>query len=241
MTDEPRPQVAAFDFDGTLTNGGSVWPFLVELVGRARVADAAARVSPQLLQAALLDAHHADDAKEELFRRTLAGLDAADAAATASAFGVRHYVRHARADVRERLERHRAEGHLLVIVSASPGMYVSAVAEHLGIGGVVATSLAVGDDGRLTGSFDGGNCRGQRKLDGLMNWMESSLRAGHAGEGASGARPDTSSPRPFLWAYGNSRGDAQVLARADVGIDAGRLGRLGTLRSFTRLKDAPAP
>lgn len=239
MTDPPRPQVAAFDFDGTLTTGGSVWPFLVEMVGDSRVAAAALRVAPKLVRAGLLDAEHADEAKEALFRRTLRGLPAREAEQKAAAFGLEHYRHHARQDVRERLEWHRRQGHLLVIVSASPDLYVRAVGEELRVDGVVATGLEVGPDGRLTGCYDGDNCRGPQKLEGLTNWMETSLGATHVGEGASTTRD--AARRPFLWAYGNSAGDAPMLAAADVGIDVGRLGKLGKLRGFTRLKAAPTP
>ena len=49
----------------------------------------------------------------------------------------------------------------------------AAVAE-LGVDGVVATRLEVDRDGRLTGRFDGGNCRGPQKLARLEEWMEAS-------------------------------------------------------------------
>jgi hypothetical protein len=45
--------------------------------------------------------------------------------------------------------------------------------------------------------------------------------------------------RPVLWAYGNSDGDRRLLAGADVGVDAGRLGPVGALRSFARLSHLP--
>ena len=38
-----RPTVAAFDFDGTLTDGGSVFPFLVSLRGALPVVRAAVK------------------------------------------------------------------------------------------------------------------------------------------------------------------------------------------------------
>ena len=42
---------------------------------------------------------------------------------------------------------------------------------------------------------------------------------------------------PYLWAYGNSAGDLEMLHAADIGVDAGRLGRFGKLRRFRRLGD----
>jgi phosphatidylglycerophosphatase C len=218
--------VAAFDFDGTLTHGGSTWQFLTAVRGRRRVVTAAVVLAGRLLLAALLGGHYADEAKEALLRRTLAGLPAAEVAATAAAFGRSHYARHARPDVRRRLEWHRAVGHRIVIVSASLELYVGVVGQELGVDAVLATRLVVDAGGRLTGAYDGRNCRGREKYARLQAWMEQSSPA--------------TAITAVLWAYGNSDGDRQLLGAADVGVDAGRLGRLGALRKFRRLSDLPA-
>jgi hypothetical protein len=47
----------------------------------------------------------------------------------------------------------------------------------------------------------------------------------------------TNAPGSVLWAYGNSAGDRPLLAGADVGVDVGRLGPMGKLRAFRRLRD----
>jgi phosphatidylglycerophosphatase C len=224
--------VAAFDFDGTLTHGGSVWQFLVALRGRRPVLAAAVGLFGPLVGAALFGGGHADDAKEALFRRTLAGLPASEATTTAAAFGLAHYRRHARADVRRRLEWHRARGHRLVIVSASPEIYLVPVGHELGVDAVVATRLAVDADGRLTGGYDGANCRGPEKIARVRRWMETQMDEAGDPTGAT-------TIAPVLWAYGNSKGDRQLLGGADVGVDVGRLGLLGALRHFPRLSDRP--
>jgi phosphatidylglycerophosphatase C len=214
-----RPVVAAFDFDGTLTRGGSVWPFLAATAGPGRTAVAGAAILPRLVAAALLGGRAADDAKEALFRRTLGGRDAGRTARQAAAFGARHYRRRARRAVRARLEQHRRLGHRIVIVSASPELYVGPVGAELGVDAVIATRLEVGPDGRLTGRYEGGNCRGPQKLRRLQQWVEAELA------------------EALVWAYGNSAGDRQLLAGADVGVDVGRLGPVGKLRAFRRLRD----
>jgi phosphatidylglycerophosphatase C len=219
--------VAAFDFDGTLTRGGSVWKFLTAVCGRDAVLSAGITLLPKLVRAALLGGPAADEAKEALFVRTLAGRPADEVAARAAVFGVAHYRRRHRTKVRARLDWHRRQGHRVVVVSASPEYYVAAVAAELGVDGVVATKLEVDADGTLTGRFRGGNCRGGKKLEGLEEWMEASLGTAPDGEGA----------HPYLWAYGNSAGDLEMLEAADIGVDAGRLGRFGKLRQFRRLGD----
>jgi phosphatidylglycerophosphatase C len=223
--DRSRPVVAAFDFDGTLTRGGSVWPFLVAMAGRWRVVRAALVLSGRLAVAAAFGGRFADDAKEALFRRTLAGIPTDDLKIRADVFGREHYRRHARADVRAQLEWHRTQGHRLVIVSASLDCYLDAVGHELAVDAVVATRLAAGPDGRLTGGYEGRNCRGPEKLDRMQHWIEKT----------------TGSTDAFVWAYGNSDGDRQLLRGADVGVDVGRLGRVGALRSFRRLSDLPEP
>jgi HAD superfamily hydrolase (TIGR01490 family) len=222
--------VAAFDFDGSLTDGGSVLAFLVAARGMAPVAAAVARGLPALARAAVVGGASADRAKEELFTRVLGGLRAADVNRTAASFAARHLRRHLRPDVRARLNWHRQQGHRVVIVSASPECYIGPAAELLGADGWLATRLAVDGSGLLTGRYQGRNCRGAEKYARTMSWIRAN---GLSGNGA---------PQPVLYAYGNSRGDLRLMSAADHGIDVGRLGRFGRLRRFPRLADqAGAP
>jgi phosphatidylglycerophosphatase C len=216
--------VAAFDFDGTLTDGGSVFPFLVALRGLWPVLRAVVRLSPALLHAAIAGGTAADEAKEKLFIRLLGGMPVDEVDRRATEFAHRHLQRHLRADMRRRLEWHRDQGHYTVIVSASPECYVSPAGAELGVDGVVATRLAVGGGGLLTGGYEGKNNRGAEKYARLVGHLR-----------AVGPPPDPSGEQPILWAYGNSRGDLRLLNAADHGVDAGRLGRFGRLRRFPRL------
>jgi phosphatidylglycerophosphatase C len=215
--------LAAFDFDGTLTEGGSVFGFLTALAGRPAVLSASLALAPRLAHAALAGGTVADRTKELLFERVLAGVDAGRAETVAATFARHHLDRHLRADVRKRLDWHRHQGDRVVIVSASPELYVRVAAEQLGADGVIATRLAVNGGSALTGRYEGENCRGDEKLRRLRRWIDDS---GHS--------PDR------VWAYGNSRGDLKMLHAADVGVAVGRLGRLGRLRSFPRLDETGA-
>jgi phosphatidylglycerophosphatase C len=217
--------VAAFDFDGTLTDGGSVLPFLVSLRAARTALLATVRCSPQLMYAALVGGTAADAAKEKLFILLLGGLPVAEVDRVSAAFAARHMARKLRAGAARRLEWHQAQGHHVVIVSASPECYVRVAGTILGVDGAVATRLAVGSDGRLTGGYDGKNCRGAEKLRRLIGHLEAQELM----------RSDGS--RPELWAYGNSRGDLRLLEAADHGVNVGKLGRWGRLRGFPRLAD----
>lgn len=221
MSPEERPTVAAFDFDGTLTNGGSVVPFLLRACGAVPVSAAVARQLPKLAHAAAVGGTAADEAKEALFMRLLGGMPAASIERIGAEFAQDHLMRRLRPDTRDRLEWHRRLGHHVVVVSASPECYVRPAAQLLGADAALATRLAVSGD-LLTGRYEGKNCRGAEKYARLMGWIRS--------QGLGGAQP-------VLWAYGNSRGDRRLLEAADHGIDAGRLGRFGRLGRYPRLTD----
>ena len=213
--------VAAFDFDGTLTDGGSVLEFLMSLRGRRAVLVATAALGPRLAHAALVGGTTADEAKQRLFVRTLAGEPLTRVEEVSNRFARHHLGRHLRREVQERFDWHRRRGDRVVIVSASPEVYVRVAGELLGADGVVATRLAV-DQGALTGYYQGANCRGEEKLRRLREWIGDG--------GPDGGR---------LWAYGNSRGDLRMLHAADVGFNVGRLGRFGRLHSFPGLGALP--
>ena len=196
--------VAAFDFDKTISTRDNVVPFLRAVVGRPRLARALLEVSPRLVRAAL-DDDRRDEAKVALVRRTLTGYDAARVSAVAAEFADDVLARYLRPDVVERVAWHRNQGHQLVLVSASFTSYLDPIAARLGFAAVLATELAVDDDGRLTGELVRPNVRGAEKVRRLDEWL--------------GAGP------AFVWAYGDSSGDRDLLARADQGVMVG--GRAG--------------
>jgi len=216
----PVPDVAAFDFDGTLVSGGSVFDFLTAVAGRQAVVRATVTLGPRMAHAALVGGETADLVKEDLFRRVLRGVDAESFARVGEEFAVDHLATRVRTDVRRRLDWHRGRGDKVVVVSASPDTYIKVAAERLGADGSIATLLEHDESGRLTGRYEGVNCRGEEKIRRLRLWMSDA--------GLEGS---------LLWAYGNSRGDLRMLRAADTGVNVGRLGRIGRLRDFPGLAD----
>jgi phosphatidylglycerophosphatase C len=190
--------VAAFDFDGTLTHRDTLLPFLASVRGWPRVAAALGRHAHRL-------ARDRDAAKELVLVRLLAGLPDEEVREAG-----RVYARSVRVrpEMRARLVWHRQQGHEIVIVSASLDVYLGEVARSLDVEHILCTALEVGADARCTGRLVGGNCRGPEKA--------TRLRA-HLGEREDG--------EIVLWAYGDSRGDLEMLAMADhpVHVKRGRL------------------
>ncbi len=189
--------VAAFDLDGTLTRGDTLLPFLSRARGRTRVSRTLL-VHSLLITRALTGGSHRGRAKEALLAHLLRHQEVSALQTTATSFAEEVVGRRMRPGVMDRVHAHRRAGHELVIVSASPEIYVGPIGRLLGFDAILATRLQTGPDGRLTGKIEGLNCRGAEKVERLRGW---------AGDG-----PVT------VYAYGDSPGDRELLARADAGF-----------------------
>ena len=220
VTNASAPVVAAFDLDGTLTEGGSVFGWLRSIAGTPRAWGASVRLAVPLLVGAIRSSSWADNAKERLFRTLLQGRPLAAVEETSRRYALDHLARYGRAHVLARLAWHQSQGHDVVLVSASPEMYVSVIATELGAQGACGTRLAVDPLDRLTGSYLGKNCRGTEKMRRLDDWIAERHY----------------STAPVVYAYGNSRGDRRLLARADHPFNVGKLGRWGRLAQYPTLK-----
>jgi len=220
MSDPTAPVVAAFDLDGTLTEGGSVYQWLATIAGKGRTRRAAFSLLVPLTVGAIRSSRWADSAKERLFKKLLAGTDLADVAAASRLFALDHLEHQGRATLLARLQWHLDQGHDVVIVSASPQIYVDVLTEALHATGGLGTRLAVDPRGRLTGGYLGKNCRGSEKMRRLDEWI---------------AQRNYDTP-PVIYAYGNSRGDRRMLSGATYPFNVGKLGSFGSLRRFARLK-----
>jgi phosphatidylglycerophosphatase C len=221
------PVVAAFDLDGTLSNGGSVFKWLRDVAGARPTYWASLRLAGPIFVGALRSGPWADRAKERLFQRLLGGRDATEVEDVSRRFAVAHFKSHGRQRLLDRLTWHLRQGHDVVIVSASPQIYVDVVAQELDAAAGLGTRLSVDARGTLTGSYLGKNCRGEEKMRRLREWIEARHYA----------------VTPLVYAYGNSRGDRAMLRAATRPYNVGRLGRLGALGHFPRLESettAPA-
>jgi len=191
-------RVAAFDLDGTVTDRDCVVPFLRKVAGTwtivaglaahpVRVGGALARRDRDAVKAAAARAAFRNRRVETI--EPIAARFAADVH--------RDWIRPAAA---EHIAGHRDAGDAIVIVSASFELYVEPLGSLLGVDGVLATRL-VTDAGRFTGDLDGPNCRGPEKVQRLHAWLDQH----HGGRAAV-----------ELVAYGDSPGDRELLADADV-------------------------
>jgi HAD superfamily hydrolase (TIGR01490 family) len=186
--------VALFDFDGTITHRDSLLPFLWQLFGPLRLAGYAILMSP-LLCGYLLRFIPNGVAKERLLGRMLGGMEMTRLRAEAQRFARDYLPRIMRDESTERIAWHQAQGHRVIIVSASLELYLRPWAEALGVVDVLATRLRE-ERGRVSAGFDGVNCFGEAKAQRIREYLGD----------MTGLE---------VYAYGDSRGDTQMLALAD--------------------------
>ncbi len=200
--------VAAFDFDGTLTHGDTLLPFLATALGWPRFAWALLRSSPWLVGHALRLVRN-DIAKARLFKAALAGVATAEVQRWAERWVCEQLpgqLRGAEDPTMARLAWHRSEGHCCVMVSASPDIYLERAAELLGFDGLVCTQMEVESKGldlgeALTGRMKTPNCHGEQKVIRLQAWLSERY------DGAALASMT-------LYAYGDTSGDKAMLRMA---------------------------
>ena len=187
--------VAAFDFDGTLTRRDTLLPFLRYFVGTTGFVAMMTRMTPVLLAYALGMLRN-DQAKESLLRCFLGGQPLAQVEAAGTRFASSSLPALLRITALERFKWHKRQGHTCVLVSASLAHYLEPWARQAGFDHVIASRLETDALGCVTGRLVEGNCYGAEKARRLRVLL---------------------APRQSctLYAYGDSRGDREMLALAD--------------------------
>ena len=196
--------MAAFDFDGTLTTADSLIAFIRFTHGRCRLLWGLFRHAHWLLLM-IFGFYPNWKAKEKVFAHfykgtryeqfTQWGRDFADVAEKMQD-----------SQTIETLQQHLAEGHTVCVVTASVDEWVRPVCERMGVNIVLATRIEVSSDGSLTGRFLSPNCYGSQKVARLMEVF-----------------PQRHTYQ--LHAYGDSRGDNELLAFAEKSFRIDRRNR----------------
>jgi phosphatidylglycerophosphatase C len=208
--DKPSHQelcVAAFDFDGTLTHGDTLLPFLATALGWPRFAWALLRSSPWLVGHALRVVRN-DIAKARLFKAALQGAPTANVQRWAERWvseQLPRQLRNAQDPTMARLAWHREAGHCCVMVSASPDIYLERAAEVLGFDGLVCTQMEVEPKvqgfhlaEQLTGRMKTPNCHGEQKVIRLQAWLAERYDQAELADMTLYAYGDTSGDKPML-------------------------------------------
>jgi phosphatidylglycerophosphatase C len=136
--------------------------------------------------------------KATLARAAFGGLEQSDVEGLAAAYVAAVRSQGVFPGALEAIAAHRAAGDRLVLMSASPDLYIPQLGALLGFDEVICTRLAW-KDGRFDGELLGENCRGTEKLRHLER-----LKARHPGWNTIG--------------YGNSTPDLDHLVHCDEAV-----------------------
>jgi phosphatidylglycerophosphatase C len=195
-TAAPRTWVALFDLDGTLTWSDTLVLFLVSFLRRHPWRLIRLWRLPFALLNFLLRNRDRGKLKSSVIGVILGGASRIDIDACADAFAAdlqpRRRLRQGALAV---LEAHRIAGDHLVLLSASPDLYVPAIGRLLGFERTVCTEIRWRAD-RLDGALLSPNRRGEEKLHCL-------------------GRLRTQYPGLPIVAYGNSASDLDHMRKAD--------------------------
>ena len=189
----PKAKIFAFDFDGTLTTRDTLLEFIRFACGTPRFLLGFLLHAP-LLVLMKLRLYPNGRTKERIFSWFFRGMAIDEFNALCQRFAHTH--RHLlRADIVRQLEQALAEGSEVLIISASIDNWVQPFFPSVT---VLGTQIEVAD-GCLTGRFLTPNCYGQEKVRRILAIHPN--RSGY-----------------HLTAYGDSRGDRELLAFADEAI-----------------------
>lgn len=183
--------VAFFDFDGTLTTGDSLMPFLKFVVGKPRYYATLALVSPVLI-GYFTKLIPNDIAKGIILKRYLAGYRAEELFTFGKQFSDQIISTMLRKEGMELLKWHQELGHICVLVSASLDIYLASWANANGFNHLISSKLRCDDAGRVSGELLGNNCFGLEKTDQVNKWL-------------------AQNPSATTYAYGDSKGDLPML------------------------------
>lgn len=193
---QERQIVAAFDFDGTITKRDTLLAFLIFAAGRVATLRKLIKIIPYGL-GYFLKIISRQQIKEKILRSFFAGLPDSQLRELGEAFAQSSALKQLiQPQALKRLEWHRRQKHRCVLVSASIDAYLDPWCKEVGFDRLICSELEVDSYGIVTGHLRGKNCWGPEKERRLMPLID--------------PREDY-----IVYAYGDSRGDRELLALAD--------------------------
>ena len=194
-----KKKIYCFDFDGTLTTSDTLLEFIKYAKGRGRFLMVFLMYSP-LLVMMKLHLYPNWKAKQQIFAHLFAGMriEKFDALCRGFAEESQHLLRPKGITL---MHEALVAGAQVFIVSASIDNWVRPFFDIRNLKGVqvLGTQIEV-EDGKLTGNFKSNNCYGKEKVHRIAEVLKSFERSEYEIE-----------------AFGDSRGDKEMLAFADKG------------------------
>lgn len=192
---EQKRQIAVFDFDGTLTTKDTFLEFIKYVFGWKKFCLGFLLHLPIIILM-ILKLYPNWKAKQRIFGWFFRGMEYAQFKTLGEEFAtiISDFANRKTTDI---LRAHIERGATTYVVSASIEEWVKPYCKQLGVNDVMGTKVEI-VEGILTGQFATANCYGKEKVNRFLE-----------------CEPQRESY--ILYAYGDSRGDRELLALADHG------------------------
>lgn len=189
--------IAVFDFDGTLTQKDTLLEFIKFSCGSLRFFCGFILYSP-ILVLMKLKLYPNWKAKEKIFSYFFKGMRYEEFKDYGISFSelVESFKRN---EIVNKLQGHISQGDEVYVITASIDDWVKPWCEKYGVKNVLGTRIEVNKDEIITGKFLTKNCYGQEKVNRLLQCVPNR-------------------DEYYLYAYGDSRGDKEILSFADKGL-----------------------
>ena len=186
------PNLALFDFDGTITFSGTFLPFVYRAVEPTRMAVGKVVLSP-LIAAYKLGILSSSRMRASIVRVGFRGRQAVDVRRIGLEYGHEVLPGVVRPEALEKICWHKEQGDRIAVVSASIDVYLSAWCNDLGLD-LICNEFET-REGVLTGRYRDGDCSGREKSRRVLE------------------KYDVGS-YPTVYAYGDTEEDAEMLSLA---------------------------
>ena len=186
-------KLALFDFDGTITTDDSLIKFIRFVVGDAKFIWGMALLTP-MLTAYKLKLIPNYKAKQMMLSYFFKGMSEEKFMQVAKEYSLKRIDTILRPKAMEKIAWHKEQGHKVVIVSASMECWLKPWCNENNLD-LIATKLEI-KNGIVTGNFLSKNCYGIEKANSVNEVYDLN-------------------DYDHIYAYGDSRGDKELLALAD--------------------------
>lgn len=185
--------IAFFDFDGTITTDDTLIKFIRFAVGEFKFVTGMVVLSPMLTvyKFKLIPNYKA---KQMMLSYFFKGMTKEEFQTIAQEYSLNHIDTILRPKAMEKIAWHKKEGHEVVIVSASIECWLKPWCNKHNLA-LIATKLEM-KEGRVSGLFLTKNCYGTEKVNRVKEMYKLT-------------------DYTYIYAYGDSRGDRELLALAD--------------------------
>ena len=193
---QSQQSIALFDFDGTLTTSDSMFAFIDFVKGKKRRWLGMLWLAPMLIRFKL-GWKDRQQAKEELLYHFFKGMKKEELEASANRFNQEVIPQILRPSMIEKLRWHQQAGHNCYLVSASLDIWLRPFAQEYQL--TLLSTEAHFSQGIYQRKFASPNCYGPEKLKRIQAALK--------------GQPDY-----YVYAYGDSNGDREMLAWADINL-----------------------